>query len=149
MVSCLIPFFFSLKFRAGIKGARPDALSLREQDVPKSPDDPRLKEREFQLLKDNFWQPEDKTNVINLALINGSKIPAGENLFEDEELQNLWNKGVKEDKHFEKLYSSIWQDQRIFPTELGLKTSLSKCTLYDRGALCFIKRLWVPEWEPL
>ena len=87
--------------------------------------------------------------MINLALINGSKIPAGENLFEDEELQNLWNKGVKEDKHFEKLYSSIWQDQRIFPTELGLKTSLSECTLDDRGALCFIKRLWVPEWEPL
>lgn len=56
---------------------------------------------------------------------------------------------MKEDKHFEKLYSSIWQDQRTFPTELGLKTSLSECTLDDRGALCFRKRLWVPEWEPL
>ena len=75
--------------------------------MPKFPDDPRLKEREFQLLKDNLWQPEDKTNVINLALINGNKIPVGEKLFEDEELKNLWNKGIKEDKHFEKFYSSI------------------------------------------
>lgn len=53
----LSQFNFKLKFRAGKHGRRPDALSRRAQDIPVSLEDPRLKQREFKLIKDE-WLPE-------------------------------------------------------------------------------------------
>jgi hypothetical protein len=45
-------FRFQLKFRAGKKAQRPDALSRREQDMPGGKEDERFKNRINQLLKD-------------------------------------------------------------------------------------------------
>ncbi|KAI0992243.1 hypothetical protein K3495_g15943, partial [Podosphaera aphanis] len=36
-----------------------------------------------------------------------------------------------------------------FPTHLQLKVSRAECEIDVRGALCFRKRLWIPDWEPL
>lgn len=47
----LSQFNFKIKFRADKKAERPDALSRRFLDIPKLDDNPRLKAREFQLLK--------------------------------------------------------------------------------------------------
>ena len=82
-------FNFSINFRAGKKAERPDALSRRAQDVPKRDDDPRLKERESQLLKDE-WMGIIRTNNNLVAVTNIEKatIPKGPALFEEPELQS-------------------------------------------------------------
>ena len=46
----LSQFQFQLKFRAGKKAERPDALSRRHQDMPQKGDDERLKNRIVQLV---------------------------------------------------------------------------------------------------
>jgi hypothetical protein len=45
-------FRFQLKFRAGKKAQRPNALSKKEQDMPGGKKDERFKNRINQLLKD-------------------------------------------------------------------------------------------------
>ena len=47
----LAQFDFRLDFRSGKQSERPDALSRRTQDIPKNQEDPRLKQREFQLIQ--------------------------------------------------------------------------------------------------
>ncbi|KAI0996740.1 hypothetical protein K3495_g11442 [Podosphaera aphanis] len=145
----LSQFNFQLIFRPGKLGQRPGALSRRDQDVPNNLEDPRLKEREFQLIKKVWVNDNSKEPIATISLIKNS-IPRGVLLFEGKELQDLWDQGVKENaSKFEELYSSMWKNERSFPTHLGSKTSLSECEIDARGVLCFRKRIWVPEWEPL
>lgn len=70
--------------------------------------------------------------------------------FDDKSLQSLWNKGVEKDKSsFYQLYKTLWNDEKNFPSELDIKISWSECELDLRGALCFRKRIWIPNYEPL
>lgn len=43
-----------LNYRPGREVAQPDALSSLEKDTPKDPDDPRLRYRKIQLIKDSL-----------------------------------------------------------------------------------------------
>ncbi|KAI1006414.1 hypothetical protein K3495_g1804 [Podosphaera aphanis] len=150
----LSQFNFRLKFRAGKLSGRPDALSRRGQDVPKSEDDPRLKEREFALIKRD-WIEEGKDLRVGLVekgeeAFEDKQIPQGKDLFEDEEMQGLWDRGVEKDPIFRtELYKTMWKDEPGFSSYLQLKVAKSECEIDKRGALCFRKRLWVPDWEPL
>ena len=144
----LSQFDFRLTYRSGSKGERPDALSRRQQDIPKYLDDPRIKEREFQMINPKLWISSSNEIVANLT-VGKIKVPKGASLFEDDEMQSLWNKGVEKDNSFHKLYSSFLENHRSFPAEMKLKTSLSECSIDNRGALCFRNRLWIPDWEPL
>ena len=148
----LSEFNFRIQFRSGKKSLRPDALSRRAQDMPKDPDDPRLKEREFQLIHDSWLNKTDHKSELALStLINKchQSIPNGRELFKEEELQELWNKAIVKDVTFQELYNTLWQDDRAFPSHLSLKVSRSECEIDSRGALCFRNRLWIPDWEPL
>lgn len=49
----LFKFNFELKFRAGKYATQPDILSQRPQDIPLHNKDPRLTERNFQLIQDD------------------------------------------------------------------------------------------------
>ena len=53
----LSQFNFQLRFRAGKKSLRPDALSRRQQDMPRGEEDERLRNRISQLLKDEWLPP--------------------------------------------------------------------------------------------
>ena len=144
-------FNFSIHFRAGKKAERPDALSRRVQDVPKRDDDPRLKERESQLLKDEWLgiKPTN-SNLVAVTSIEKATIPKGPALFEDPELQSLWDKGVQNDqKNFLHIYNALHKGLACFPPQLKLKAPIGECIVDSRGALCFRNRLWIPEWEPL
>ncbi|KAI0993370.1 hypothetical protein K3495_g14814, partial [Podosphaera aphanis] len=140
-------FDFKLQFRPGRQAARPDALSRREQDMPKNPDDYRLKDRELQLIKNTWISAVDTNKVVENCTRN---IPNGLSMFSDEQLQNLWNKAVQEDKQVHILYDSLAQGQRSLPPELkDLKISLGECNFDARGALKFRDRIWIPNYEPL
>lgn len=96
------------------------------------------------MIKETKWSLGQSEPLSNL-----SEIPLGKNFFQEEELQKLWDVGAQKDTNFYKLYLSLWRNKRSFPTELGVKTSLSECDIDNRGALYFTRRLWIPEWELL
>ena len=77
-------------------------------------------------------------------------IPDGAKLFEDINLKDPWNQGIRADaKQFQELYKSLLNKDTAFPAHLNLKFSMSECELDSRGALCFLKRVWIANWEPL
>lgn len=77
----LSQFNFTLKFRAGKSSEKPDALSRREQDIPKGEDDERLRTRVVQLIKDEWLSPE--TAYTEDALL----------------VQNIWLEAAKDYGH--------------------------------------------------
>ncbi|KAI0991622.1 hypothetical protein K3495_g16565, partial [Podosphaera aphanis] len=88
--------------------------------MPQSPDDPRLKEREFKLIKEE-WMPEPippQTGVNGVSTTTeGTVIPRGDKLFVEEELQELWDQGVKKDAiEFGEVYEVVAKDKEDFPT---------------------------------
>ncbi|KAI0995426.1 hypothetical protein K3495_g12752 [Podosphaera aphanis] len=160
----LSQYRFQLKFRAGSKSQRPDALSRREQDMPNLHDDERLKNREMQLLKDEWMPPKQGVdrkaahvlnNLTNTAqpkvvACSFEGIPLGQKIFEEVDLQKLWDKGIKVDKSLKMLYEAACTDQRSFPPGCAdWKLSKAECELDSRGALKFRERLIIPTWEPL
>ena len=134
----LTNFNFKILFRAGKQSDRPDALSRRQQDLPLSEEDPRLKEREFQLIQNNWITSSSLIAVADVMTEREQIVPSGPQLFEDEEIRGLWDKGAKEDeKQFHRLYKCLWNNETVFPSDLKPKISLSECVLDARGALCF------------
>ena len=91
----LSEFKFKLKFRAGKHGPVPDALSRKTQDVPIEKDDPRLKERNFKLVQDDWLlslEHNDAIDVSHFTMLQEKKIPEGNDIFINSSLQKLWIK---------------------------------------------------------
>ncbi|KAI0997025.1 hypothetical protein K3495_g11160 [Podosphaera aphanis] len=134
----LSQFNFKLVFRAGKLAGQPDALSRRPQDVPKSMENPRLKEREFTLLKKE-WIGENASELhavqspmaANELNMIPKVIPKGSQLFEDESLQQLWDEAIDKDKVMKEIYHSMWKDEPQFASNLQLKVSRSECEIDD------------------
>lgn len=147
----LAQFNFNIEFRASKKAERPDALSRRSQDVPVMDDDPRFEEKEFQLLNDKWLtRRAKKDSFVDIFCLYRTIIPKGSELFEDSELQLLWDNGIEKDhKNFKQLYEALSNNKTFFPTHLQLKNSIGECKLDNRRALCFRDRLWILNWEPL
>ena len=76
-------------------------------------------------------------------------IPKGDQIFHEKNVQSLWDRGCLEDHNLKYMYRSLHNRERSFPVELGLKISISECEFDERGALCFRRRVWIPNWEPL
>ena len=155
-------FNFELKLRAGKSSARPDALSRREQDMPKDGDDERLKSREMQLIKESWIKPENKiTKAYHMTPTSVKKkeetskcetksdIPQGNQIFTDPEFQTLWDQGCLKDRNLSPIYKALKDSKKVFPSELNLKIAISECDFDERDALRFRKRVWIPDYEPL
>lgn len=162
----LSQFNFKFQFRAGKKAARPDALSRRGQDMPTDEEDERIKNRFATLIKDEWtdesWhtcrsQREPSLEVpmawLQICQLEAQpparQIPSGRDIFEDPELQLLWDRGTAEDSEFHTAYQAVARKDRSFPTEVHAKVSIAECEIDLRGALLFRGKTWVPRWEPL
>lgn len=164
----LSQFQFQLKFRAGKKAQRPDALSRRHQDMPQGKDDERLKNRIVQLVKDQWLPPgyekehESKSvqdhlisavRILSTAILDRGaewKVPYGSEVFQEPELQLLWDRGSVEDESFKKLYNTIGKEERSFPPDcVAWKIQAGECDFDQRGVLRFRERVLIPDWEPL
>ena len=149
-----------IQYRPGKDGGLPDALTRRDQDLPKEGDE-RLNYRMAQLIPDGMLQK----NVIRLApaaalreeeilefpepsLRNGPHV-VGSSI--TDRLRLLWEEGKVQDKDYGRLTSTVQQGIRMFPTNLAspVKVSVSDCTIDTQGYLRFRGRLWVPNYEPL
>jgi hypothetical protein len=152
-----------IQYRPGKEGGLPDALTRRDQDLPKEGDQ-RLDYRMAQLIPEGMIRGD----TIRLApaavprhflpsLGNGSEsttrtgpLAELERSFTDQ-LRTLWITGVAEDKDFARLKEVVELGGRVFPADLNtkIKVSVSDCTIDNEGRLRFRGRLWVPNYEPL
>jgi len=155
-----------IQYRPGKEGGLPDALTRRDQDLPKEGDE-RLDYRMAQLIPDGMIQG----NVIRLAPVTCTPFPKPglENRLlraapsvligvspptewtYTDRLRKLWDEGKAQDKDFKQLADTVQQGKRVFPADLSspVKVSVSDCTIDENGYLRFRGRLWVPNYEPL
>lgn len=149
---------FTIKHRPGKEAVVPDALSRREQDMPQGAEDERLRGRRVQL-----FQPVRGgglvTRVKSGYITKGDTDQAGdetadqdesvENPFTDEELQRLWDEGLKQHNRYWLIRKAVRQGERRLPSQWGLPVMLSECSIDDGQRLCWRERIWVPNYEPL
>ena len=149
---------FTIKHRPGKEAMVPDALSRREQDMPQNVEDERLRGRRVQLL-----EPRKGgglvTKVKSGYVTKGDTDQAGdetagqdesvENPFTDEELQGLWDEGLKQHNRYWLIRKAVQQGERRLPSQWGLPVMLSECSIDDGQRLRWRERIWVPNYEPL
>ena len=129
---------FKISYVPGKENERADALSRREQDIPKGQEDERLQHRMRRLIKPEMLTgPKKRTTQVMVAET------------EDPSLVKQWAQAQQQDQTYEEAVAAIRRDARIFPTALGLKVSIAECSLNEEGRLLFRGRRWVPDSEPL
>jgi hypothetical protein len=136
----LSQFNFTIAYRPGKQGGLPDALTRREQDLPAEKEDERLAYRRLQLLGKH--QCEEGVIPEALAQINVIQPKEGP------ALEDLWTSTTETDMVYQRLAEALRDSAPRFPTELGIRVSVSDCSLVD-GQLLYRNRRWVPEGEPL
>jgi transposase InsO family protein len=152
-------FDFTLQYRPGKLGVRPDALSRREQDVPKDASDERLRYREMQLLKPEvFTSGTVYAARITAALtrsqaqtINAPTSAARSDRSQEQEisLTQQWTRAEEQDTTLQEMKHAVREKYPRFPRKINVRVSISECELDDDGHLRFRDRRWVPESEPL
>ncbi|KAI1006568.1 hypothetical protein K3495_g1651 [Podosphaera aphanis] len=95
-------FRYYLQYRKGKENDRPDALSRRDQDKPKE-GDPRLLFRERRLL--------NPVNV-NKIRIGDIELAKGQEIFVNENLQDLWDQALQNDSTFRMIVKTVQNDER-------------------------------------
>ncbi len=156
---------FRLHYREGARHERPDALSRRDQDRPRGLTDERYTGRFRQLLREEWLSssfprpdadteaPKPETTALPIV-IRDVVLPAGNEVFADEELQRLWEAALEYDRAYPTLHAAVKGNARALPPNLRyngdpLKVAVTDCTVDQDGLLRFRGRTWIPEWEPL
>ncbi|KAI0993287.1 hypothetical protein K3495_g14897, partial [Podosphaera aphanis] len=143
-------FNFVLKWRPGTACERPDALSRRDQDKPTDFQDERNSGRVVQLLPSVPLFPATVTTREDALL---SEDPAAfAKLFDDSELEVLWQQGIKSDENWRRARDAVQNGERSFPADLAtnLKANIAECTVAADSVLRGREnRVWVPDYEPL
>lgn len=134
---------FKLRYRPGKEASRSDALSRLEQDAPKDINDARLKERNIQLINKNWIAV---TNIVTDPPIDQSS--KNNTPFDDEELVNLWYKGLDSDGELRDIKSALESELRCFPPSVTSKISISECAIDECGFVRWRGRLLIPNYEP-
>jgi len=97
----------------------------REQDLPTGITDERLQLRMGRLIKPGIMRPvrEKKAQVMPVELVH----PVGESRGND--LECLWEAAVQVDSSYQQLVQSVREGCRTFPPILGVKVSISECSI--------------------
>lgn len=126
---------FRLQFRPGSQQVLADALSRRDQDIPKDKNDERRN-----LKKQAFISPELIVAPTQISL----NTP-----FEDEELQDLWQQAIEGDDLYQELFDAVQRGDRRLPQGIT-RVQISECSIGNSDNLLrFRDRIWVPRLEPL
>lgn len=151
----LSEFRFRLVHRPGSSQVTSDALSRRDQDLPKDISDERLQSRFHQVLQ------SDGNNLVLTAAIwakhpdkdseNTSSVehPPLASPFADPELGQLWSEALARNERYWQARTAVLENHRLFPNEWGLSWQINECTLDDATRLMWRDRLWIPFYEPL
>lgn len=124
-------FNFIIKYRAGNKGGKPDALTRRSEDMPDEKDARRLHQSQTILKKEN------------LECIKLSASSFRDKSAKFSSLEKLFKEGYQNDKFPHKILSLI-KNKAQHSNEI----SLAECTELE-GKLYYREKIFVPNYDPL
>ena len=148
---------FQISYLPGKQNERADALSRREQDVPKT-SDIRKEHRMTQMLKpDTLSKLKIGTIICKATNTRDDRVERNLTIEDDEaglnnsspELEELWEQAREADEDLQQLTDVVRAKKQVFPTSLGVRVSVGDCSLDQDGHLLFRGRVWVPVSEPL
>lgn len=171
----LASFHFEIRYRPGKQNQQADALSRRDQDLPKTTKDERISERSQTIFKptptgslrlDPWWHESTETlDLDEEVMIKSTWIAGGDadqeydetpdrsdppvNPFEDEDLKELWETALSTNNRYWLIRGTVARNERQFPTKWGLPISITECSVDDSKRLLWRDRIWVPLYEPL
>lgn len=134
---------FKIVHIPGSTNERADALSRRDQDMPKDEDDKRLTNRSICLLKPSVLIASHVVRKLPIEInpkLDSENNSIGE--WPDELVQ--WDSAILKDYQYTKALEAVKVNADKFPTELNLKVSISECSVSNRDRLLFREREWVP-----
>jgi hypothetical protein len=151
---------FRIVHVSGVNNGRADALSRRDQDMPKDSNDDRLQGRNIQLIKSE-WISEGRMRVAAIPATHRRVAPVlpqislqtGEesresqpdnDVGQEHPLLAQWTEAVESDLSYQQALEAVRDKKQRFPTELRLKVSIAECSLSATGKLTFRDRVWVP-----
>ena len=137
-----------MQHKAGSKQILADALSRREQDLPAGDQDSRISPRRFQLLRPSPAPVTEDPTWILLSSVTETPVASPETSTSTAMPNNEWSTTILNDYQYQEALEAIRSGSRTFPQRLGLKVSLSECSVINEK-LHFRERLWVPRNEPL
>ena len=152
-------FNFKLVHVPGTDQIQADALSRRQQDMPRGREDERLQDRHRQLLQQEgpdlvitaAWNANADADP-DIPQAASSRNPDSRTLdspFSDPALSDLWHKGLQNNQRYWEAHDLVKDSARSFPKDWGLPWQISECTLDAFDRLCWRRRLWIPHFEPL
>jgi transposase InsO family protein len=163
----LSEYNFKIVHRPGTLQATSDALSRRDQDMPKNVDDERLAERNQKFLragddgkltltmkraetagsrwKEQGDKDEESEEAANPACYESH--PAAP--FNAGPLQRLWEEGLGENHRYWKIRQAVLSGERKFPSAWGLPIAIAECSVDAQHRLLWRERIWVPHCERL
>lgn len=165
---------FKIVHQPGAKAIVPDALSRRDQDLPKGLDDERLQGRLHQLLTDkggtlimNTMTTLFDTPEVHHIRIGATWVMGGDRDQEGDEepikddppicpftesevkLRQLWEQALAQNKRYWLLRNMVRDGARQIPPKWGLPISISECSIDEGRRLLWRDRIWIPHFEPL
>lgn len=165
---------FRIVHQPGAKAVVPDALSRRDQDLPKGLDDPRLSGRHHQMFNYTGGRlslnrlstilctpPTHRVRIGATWVLGGDKDQDHDEEPEKDEpaicpftesepkLRKLWDQALDRNKRYWLLRNMVRNGARQIPPKWGLPISISECSVDDAGRLLWRDRIWIPYFEPL
>lgn len=165
---------FKIIHQPGSCAVVPDALSRRDQDLPKGLEDERLQGRFHQLLsnKGDVISLNNISTLLETPETHHIRIAAGwviggdrdqeidaepikddhpMNPFSEIEisLRQLWNQALDRNNRYWLLRDMVRSGARQIPSNWGLPISISECSIDDGNRLLWRDRIWIPYFEPL
>src|SRR5208282_3656250 len=142
----------------GKDNERADALSRRDQDLPRDAHDDRLLDRHIQLLRPEVLAAHatvyampvktQKTRIETEDTAQGAPQEFMDTLPIVGELPDEladWGTAIDQDDEYQAIRKAVEDRERKMPLEYGLKVSITECTLSLRRDLLFRDRKWVPS----
>lgn len=155
-------FSFLIEYTPGKKNVLADALTRRDQDLPRDTTDERLLQRTAQLLQQlpegltvnsgSLSDPEDETQYYSNLMVSPARIqtPLATQTSLGQDIERLWHEATQQDPVIRRLQEAVKQGNRTFPPDLTttIKVSIADCSC-EGDTLLFRGRRWVPDFEPL
>ena len=143
-----------IRYRPGKDNVRADALSRRDQDMPKGEDDERLASREFIMLVPSDQQDPTYAAPVQVPTLTPEGAILSNHLPQPPSLDDLiaqhWDQAVEQDETYQAVRLAVQSGARSLNTiTKKLAVSLGDCTVTDNNKLQWRNRTWVPDSEPI
>lgn len=141
----------SAKIRVGRTGVRPDPAEgqLDERDTVSEDGVEQWDAQYTTVSEDSAAQSERDEETLTEQAESADLVVADTSSAQLSELERLWLEALKDDRQYRDAKQAVVDQERRFPPSIGVKCSISECSINDQGELSYRGRRWVPSSESL